>query len=91
MASHPSTCLTISSTLDTKTSESSEFLFASPTRKHCKVKVYGSVTLENLAIVRANNKYYGKPWFSNVSVLMNIDELFEYASDKGVCYGQVIV
>lgn len=56
-----------------------------------KVKVYGSVTLENLAIVRANNKYYGKPWFSNVSVLMNIDELFEYASDKGVCYGQVIV
>lgn len=57
----------------------------------CRVKIYGSVTLENLAIARANNKYYGKPWFSDVSVRMNIDELFEYASDKGICYGQVTV
>jgi hypothetical protein len=57
----------------------------------CKVTVYGSVTLENLAIVRANNKYYGKPWFSNISVRMNTDELFEYASNKGICYGQVTI
>jgi len=28
-------------------------------------------TLENLAIIRANNKYYGKPCFNNVSVRMN--------------------
>jgi hypothetical protein len=55
------------------------------------VKIYGSVTLENLAIARANNKYYGKPWFSDVSVRMNIDELFEYTSNKGICYGQVTV
>ena len=40
------------------------------------VKIYGSVTLENLAIARANNRYYGKPWFSDVSVRMNIDELY---------------
>ena len=57
----------------------------------CRVKIYGSVTLENLAIARANNKYYGKPWFSDVSVRMNIDELFEYTSNKGICYGQVTV
>lgn len=53
------------------------------------VKIYGSVTLENLSIMRANSKYYGKPWFSNVSVRMNSDELFEYTSDQGICYGQV--
>lgn len=57
--------------------------------KGCKIKVYGSVTLENLAVARAISKFYGKPWFSNVSVRMNIDELFDYASDNGVCYGQV--
>jgi hypothetical protein len=57
----------------------------------CKITVYGSVTLENLAIARANSKYYGKPWFSNVSVRMDTNELFEYASDKGICYGQVMI
>jgi len=54
------------------------------------VKIYGSVTLENGAIVRATNSYYSKPWFSNVSVRMNSEELFEYNSDDGICYGQVI-
>lgn len=54
------------------------------------VKIYGSVTLENGAIVRATNGYYGKPWFSNVSIRMNSEELFEYTSDDGICYGQVI-
>ena len=57
----------------------------------CRVKIYESVTLENFAIARANNRYYGKPWFSDVSVRMNIDELFEYTSNKGICYGQVTV
>ena len=54
-----------------------------------RVAIYRSVTLENLAIVRANSQYHGKPWFSNVSVRMDSDELFEYTSDEGVCYGQV--
>src|SRR5947199_10307189 len=42
------------------------------------VKIYGSVTLKNGAIVHATNSYYSKPWFSNVSVRINSDELFEY-------------
>jgi hypothetical protein len=54
------------------------------------VKIYGSVTLENGAIICATNSYYSKPWFSNVSVRMNSDELFEYDSNSGICYGQVI-
>ena len=53
------------------------------------VKIYGSVTLKNDAIVHATNSYYSKPWFSNMSVRMNSDELFKYDSDHGICYGQV--
>src|SRR5688572_28043089 len=53
--------------------------------------IYKSVTLENGSIIRAANKYYGKPWFSNISVRMNSNELFDYTSNEGICYGQVIV
>ena len=56
-----------------------------------KVTIYRSVTIENGAIIRATNNYYGKPWFSNVSVRMDSDELFDYTSDQGICYGQVII
>ena len=56
-----------------------------------KVIIYGSVTLENGAIMRANSSYHQNPWFSNISVVMNSEELFEYISDQGVCYGQVFI
>ena len=56
-----------------------------------KVTIYGSVTLENGAIMRATNSYHKKSWFNDVSVCMNSEELFEYISDKGICYGQVII
>jgi hypothetical protein len=54
-----------------------------------KVTIYGSVIIENGAIMRATNSYYGRSWFSNVSVRMDSDELFDYTSDQGNCYGQV--
>lgn len=56
-----------------------------------EVTIYGSVTLENGAIMRASNRYHDNPWFSNVSVRMDSEELFDYVSDQGICYGQVIV
>lgn len=56
-----------------------------------KVTIYGSVIIENGAIVRATNSFHGESWFSNVAVRMNSEELFDYASDQGICYGQVIV
>ncbi len=56
-----------------------------------KVIIYRSVTIENGAIMHAINSYYGRPWFSNISVRMNSDELFDYASDHSICYGQVII
>jgi hypothetical protein len=54
-----------------------------------KVTIYGSVIIENGAIIRATNSYYDRPWFSNVSIRMDSDELFNYTSDQGICYGQV--
>jgi hypothetical protein len=56
-----------------------------------KVTIYGSVTLENGAIMRATNSYHKRPWFSDVSVRMNFEELLDYSSDEGICYGQVII
>ena len=56
-----------------------------------EVTIYGSVTLENGAIMRASNSFHDNPWFSNVSVRMNSDELFDYVSDQGICYEQVII
>ena len=59
--------------------------------ENSKVNIYGSVTLKNGAIMRATNRFHGKSWFSNMSVLMSSDELFDYNSDQGICYGQVII
>ncbi len=55
-----------------------------------KVTIYRSVTLENGVIMRATNSFHNRSWFSNVSVRMNSEEIFEYLSDKGICYGQVL-
>lgn len=58
-----------------------------------QIKIFGSVTLDNNnnAILRATNKFYGKPWFSNIAVTMNIEEFFDYQSDAGICYAQVYI
>jgi len=54
-----------------------------------RIIIYGSVTLENDAIMRATSSYHNRPWFSDVAILMNSEESNEYISDQGVCYGQV--
>ena len=55
-----------------------------------KIKIFGSVTLKNSAILRTINKFHGRPYFSNIAIAMNDDELIEYQSDSGVCYVQVL-
>ena len=54
-----------------------------------QIQIYGSVILENGSILRATNKFHGQPCFSNIAIVMNNDELFDYASDSGLCYAQV--
>jgi hypothetical protein len=54
------------------------------------IKIFSSVTLKNGAILRATNKFHNRPWFGNIAIAMNNDELFEYQSDSGICYAQVL-
>ena len=53
--------------------------------------IYGSTIIENEAIIYAINKYHNKSWFSDVEILMNSEELFDYKTDEGSCYGQVTI
>jgi outer membrane protein assembly factor BamA len=55
-----------------------------------RVKIYGSVTLSNGAIVRATSNFHNKEWFSEVAISMSSEESNDYISDQGVCYEQVI-
>ena len=56
-----------------------------------KVMIYGLVTLENDIIMHATSSFYNRSWFSNISIYMNFEKLFEYLSDEGhICYRQVL-
>ncbi|KAF0503988.1 zn-finger domain-containing protein [Gigaspora margarita] len=35
------------------------------------------------------NNFYRKAWYSNLAVAMNSEELLEYLTDEGICYGQI--
>ncbi|RHZ87029.1 hypothetical protein Glove_41g64 [Diversispora epigaea] len=50
--------------------------------------IYGGVTLKFGSIMRATNKFHKKPIFSNIAVA---DEIFEYTSDNGVCFAQILL
>jgi hypothetical protein len=54
------------------------------------IKIFSSVTLKNGAILRAISEFHDRPWFSNIAIAMNNDELFEYQSDSRICYAQVL-
>ena len=46
-----------------------------------QVKIYGSITLKNNAIIHATNSYHDKAWFSNIFILINSEESNDYQSD----------
>ena len=56
-----------------------------------QINIYGSVTLENGAIMRATSSYHGRAWFSDIAISMDSEESNDYVSDQGLCYGQVII
>ena len=65
-------------------------LLNNPTIDEARIRIYGSVTLSNGAIVRATSNFHNKEWFSEVAISMSSEESDDYISDQGVCYGQVI-
>ncbi|RHZ90130.1 hypothetical protein Glove_7g26 [Diversispora epigaea] len=54
-----------------------------------KFRIYSGVTFDD--IYSANNKFHKRPIFSNIATEMNPDEIFEYTSDNGVCFAQVLL
>lgn len=64
-------------------------LLQNPTIDESLVKIYGSVILENGAIMRATSNYHNRAWFSGVAISMDSEESNDYISDQGICYGQV--
>ena len=56
-----------------------------------QINIYGSVTLENGAIMRATSSYHGRAWFSDIAISMDSEESNDYVSDQELCYGQVII
>ena len=53
------------------------------------IKIYGSIILENSAIVCTTSNFYNKEWFSEVAISMSSEESDNYISDQGICYGKV--
>ena len=39
--------------------------------------------------IRASSKYYYNPEFSNISINMSEEEIDDYHTDQGVCFGKV--
>ncbi|RHZ44430.1 hypothetical protein Glove_726g10 [Diversispora epigaea] len=61
------------------------------TSEDCRIKIYSSVTLKNSAILRAVDNFHDRPWFSNIAINMNIEELSDYQTDNGICYAQTLL
>ncbi|RHZ66447.1 hypothetical protein Glove_307g34 [Diversispora epigaea] len=57
----------------------------------CRIKIYSSVILKNGTILHTKNDFHHRPWFSNIAVNMNEEELSEYLSNKGICYAQTLL
>ena len=53
--------------------------------------IFETVIIENGGIVQATNKYHNTSWFSDISIKMNSEELCDYMTDDGICYGKVII
>ena len=52
-----------------------------------QINIYGSVTLENGAIMRATSSYHGRAWFSDIAISMDSEESNNYVLDQKLCYG----
>ncbi|RHZ77432.1 hypothetical protein Glove_178g16 [Diversispora epigaea] len=51
-----------------------------------RIKIFDSIILKNINILRTTNKFQNRLWFSDITIAMDDAELFEYQSDNGTCY-----
>lgn len=54
------------------------------------IRLYKSATLASTDIIRADPSYNNTPWFSDVSIVMEIiTDTTTYVTDHGICFGKV--
>jgi hypothetical protein len=53
------------------------------------VQLYKSATLPSADIIRADSSYNNSPWFSDVSIVMDVMDSTNYITDQGICFGKV--
>ena len=53
------------------------------------IRLYKSATLASTDIIRADPSYNNAPWFSDVSIVMEITDTTTYVTDHGICFGKV--
>src|SRR4051794_27453 len=65
-----------------------DILHQSSKNNNFVIKLYQTVHLENVDILRATGDFQGQEWFSNISVIAAEDQN-HYLSDEGAWYGKV--
>ena len=53
------------------------------------VRIYKSVILETMEIVCADSSFNKNSWFSDIAVMMDVEEAKNYKSNEGMCFGKV--
>jgi len=57
-----------------------------------EVSWYGYANVESIGdYIRAKSMYYNEPSFSDVSINMSGEEIEDYNTDMGACFGKVYV
>lgn len=58
--------------------------------KNTKISWYSYANLESSGdYIRAKSLHYNQPSFSDVSINMNVEEVEDYRTDDGTCFGKV--
>ena len=53
------------------------------------IKWYSSAKISSNDTIRANSNWYQQAVFDNISINMNIDEIEDYITNDGMCFGKV--
>jgi hypothetical protein len=58
--------------------------------KHTEVQLFETARLCSGEYIRCTENFYSEPMFSNIMISMNEEDLKDYPSDDGNCYGKVV-
>jgi hypothetical protein len=53
------------------------------------IKWYGSAVISSGDTIRANSNWYHQPIFDNISINMDSNEIEDYTTYDGLCFGKV--